>query len=725
MDKNGNSPTVDEETLADDSAMRILERLGEDDVSEDMVRSYAHHQDHAIRRAAAMCAAGMRPLYMSTKKSEKARYPGLVVELLKSKDPRVRWAGIYAVNALPDELLTHETFGLLAAMVNDPEESWWVVDQAMQALSKGKPEMIGPHVDRLLYWLEHEEWWLSSSALTALLPVTTDERYYAKIFPVLGRVIAANQRFNRMSPLYGFAGKLKEASPAVQKAANEMLERAYAAFPAGNPKYKEVPNVNGEQWHLKHIAAYLSGIPGGLDRLYEVSQKRFPEQNLAHREMFLRSGDLESNPKVKKVLTPLIMDELTAEYVGLSRAHLLKEAAAGVQSAFPQGRLDALTALYRKAGVRDYDWHIFADLRHAEWSYHTFDPIPSERVPWDQLITRYRDVTLPKGMENWFALDFDAEKAGWKRGQSAFGQWDGKIPEYAGPCRNPACSGQTEVKTLWDKEVLLMRGTFAIPRMKEGYRYRLRVNDGDHVGSGGGYAIYINGKRLIEQTRCAGRGQGARPKGAFITKEFLKDSQGGEVTIAAKSFLRFNHKYKVRPTTRIPQGRISFHFEEMKLPPLGPAEMVKSATVVPMLSTKWQEKQNEDDKELQSDDDRFLYDGKFVANPQVLGNWKIIDQVKTVDEFKTDKRMNPGRATIRAITFKDKGETDELLWIWSGDTLMDLARNQALKMTVKRVGDDDYLFVEAGGFSTRQREGWKTPYYVMKRVAGDSPNRRP
>ncbi|MGB2820063.1 MAG: hypothetical protein WBF17_03720, partial [Phycisphaerae bacterium] len=56
-----------------------------------------------------------------------------------------------------------------------------------------------------------------------------------------------------------------------------------------------------------------------------------------------------------------------------------------------------------------------------------------------------------------------------------------------------------------------------------------------------------------------------------------------------------------------------------------------------------------------------------------------------------------------------------MLWIWSGDTLMDLERNQALKMTVKTVGGSDYLFIEAGGFSARNPKGWQPPLYVMKR----------
>jgi len=109
----------------------------------------------------------------------------------------------------------------------------------------------------------------------------------------------------------------------------------------------------------------------------------------------------------------------------------------------------------------------------------------------------------------------------------------------------------------------------------------------------------------------------------------------------------------------------------------------------------------------------------FVArsgNPKVLGTWTVIDQVETIDEFNPDKKMNPGRAPFKEMTFKDKGRTDEALWIWSGNTLMDLDRYQALKMTVKAIDGSDYLFIEAGGFSTRNPVGWQSPLYVMKRA---------
>jgi len=67
------------------------------------------------------------------------------------------------------------------------------------------------------------------------------------------------------------------------------------------------------------------------------------------------------------------------------------------------------------------------------------------------------------------------------------------------------------------------------------------------------------------------------------------------------------------------------------------------------------------------------------------------------------------------ISFKDNGQTDKTLWIWSGDTLMDLVRYQALRMTVKGTAASDYLFIEAGGFSEKNPVGCQSPGYVMKR----------
>ena len=156
------------------------------------------------------------------------------------------------------------------------------------------------------------------------------------------------------------------------------------------------------------------------------------------------------------------------------------------------------------------------------------------------LETGYRMVTPPKGMEQWFAPQFDPSKAGGKTGQSPFGQYDGKIPKgvqskCSEACVGPICYGSAPVHTLWEKEVLLLHGQFEVPPLKPDYRYRVRVNHRAHVGNGGGYAIYINGKLLVEQPRGLGRGMGEQVNGGFITSDFLDQFKGGKVTIAVKS----------------------------------------------------------------------------------------------------------------------------------------------------------------------------------------------
>ena len=173
-----------------------------------------------------------------------------------------------------------------------------------------------------------------------------------------------------------------------------------------------------------------------------------------------------------------------------------------------RGELDTLIDYYDMAGIPDYGWKPFAPkMRNATWSYFSFDPPEKQEL---EKSDRFRMVTFPNGMQNWFSTDFDPAKAGWKMGRAPFGQMGGKLDRLRPRCNGALCGCSELPATLWEKEVLLMRGTFKIPTIKDGYRYRLRVNDGNHVGSGGGHIIYINGKRLIAVTHCNGRGSGGR-----------------------------------------------------------------------------------------------------------------------------------------------------------------------------------------------------------------------
>ena len=242
------------------------------------------------------------------------------------------------------------------------------------------------------------------------------------------------------------------------------------------------------------------------------------------------------------------------------------------------------------------------------------------------------------------------------------------------------------------------------------------MNDGNHVGSGGGHLIYVNGKPLIETKTCNGRGSGGLPKGAYITGDFLDDFRKGEVTLAAVTFLRFNDKYKVKPSSKDPQGKFSLHLEEQKLPPMGDELVYKSATLVPMLSMEWQAGQDPEDREKSATARKYRWDGQVVANPDVLGNWKVLTVVAAIEDFdSTRKTGNARNPLFTEITFQENGRTKHPTLIWSGDTLMDLSQYQALKIVARTLDGARYLFVEAGGFGTRNKPGWKPKLLVLAR----------
>ena len=625
-------------------------------------------------------------------------------------------------------MITPEVFDLAARAVKDPEESWWVKDAALQVIGRGSADQILPLVDLLLTYLQHEEDWLKNAALTALTPVAADKRCYRRVLPAIGDLIRSNQRVSVTRGLAGgIRGRIKAAGPAVQKLAAETLKETFTGYAGTTTAPGGLDTTSTFEFHLEAIAESLADVPGGLDILYEIARKRKPREILPYKEFFLKADSSRFGPRLKKAINPIIMEELIPEYVGRNRVKLRQLAAGEIQSGYPGGSRDAvdgLTALYDRAGQKEYGWKMFMDLRNEGWSYHSFDPIPSEQVPFDQLITRYRKVTLPRGMDKWYETAFEAsddnDHGSFKRGKSPFGHYRGKLP--TGPvhkcgagCTGPGCYGGARINSFWEKEVLLLRQHFKLPSVKPGHRYRLRVNDGNHVGSGGGHVIYVNGRRLVEAKTCNGRGAGGRPKGAYFTGEFMDDLRGGNLCIAVMTFLRFNDKYKVKPKSPVPQGKFSLHIEEQKLPPMGDDLVLMSAALVPMLSSQWQASQDPDDREKSASAVKFRWDGQFIPNPELSGSWKVIAQVADMSDFDPARKTRVNRPLFSSLTLKEGGKTNDPALAWSGNTLMDLTRYQALKMTPVNLGGNDYLFVEAGGFGTRKKPGWKPKLLVLAR----------
>ena len=228
-------------------------------------------------------------------------------------------------------------------------------------------------------------------------------------------------------------------------------------------------------------------------------------------------------------LAPIIMDGIAPSYVADPRNNQALVAEARGEkpqraNQFLRGASYGLENCYRAAGNHDHDWHVFGnDLRDVEWDYFSFDP--SEAMPKDKG-NRYRKVTYPDGMANWFAPDFAAAGAGWKKGLPPFGQLDGQL-EPLGQCeRTGGCGCGEKPNTLWEHQVILTRGTFDIPPLKEGHRYRFVLGGSNHVNTGEGFAIFVNGKLLAESTSGVPNRQGGQPRGGHSTRTSATSSKG-------------------------------------------------------------------------------------------------------------------------------------------------------------------------------------------------------
>jgi hypothetical protein len=269
----------------------------------------------------------------------------------------------------------------------------------------------------------------------------------------------------------------------------------------------------------------------------------------------------------QKALEPVILDGMLSGFIANPRnnpalvAGLKGEKPKNV-SQFLRDSVDTVNNHYVAAGIQDYEWHAFgSDLNNVEWECFSFDP--PEALDKTKDAGRYRKVTYPDGMENWFASDFDAAKAGWKKGLPPFGNKDGKL-EPLGTCTQGHCLCGVAPRTLWEKEVLLIRGTFDIPAFKAGHRYRVVVGGSNHVMAGEGYAIYVNGKLLAESKTGVPNRAGGQPRGGHVYADLRGEFAGGKVTLAATSFQQFNR----RGAAGKPMGHLTVWIEEQKLPPV-------------------------------------------------------------------------------------------------------------------------------------------------------------
>ncbi len=280
-----------------------------------------------------------------------------------------------------------------------------------------------------------------------------------------------------------------------------------------------------------------------------------------------------------QALKPIIMEEMVPAFLESAFDPKSRGALKGIVTGKKpaktpldiRSQLDTLMDYYDMAGVSGYQWKPFGPkMRNATWSYYSFDPREKQALDKSD---RYREITFPKGMDNWFAPEFDSVKAGWGSGKAPFGRMGDKLDRRRPRCNGPLCGCSEIPATLWEKEVLLMRRTFDIPSVKKGHAYRLILGGAGCDRSGEGFAIYVNGKPLTKAAGGFFRHSGIR--GAYVFDDILPEFKGGKVTIAVINFLRYTHfrnkttyfgphrDYYTKPVP--PNGHVSLWMEEAKL----------------------------------------------------------------------------------------------------------------------------------------------------------------
>jgi hypothetical protein len=115
------------------------------------------------------------------------------------------------------------------------------------------------------------------------------------------------------------------------------------------------------------------------------------------------------------------------------------------------------------------------------------------------------------------------------------------------------------------------------------------------------------------------------------------------------------------------------------------------------------------------DSDMYSYSGKFEPNPALIGTWAwavwpapnnpseidaCIERFLKPNNGKGPDRVDNPKDVIQLI---DGGQTAKSKffggYFWTGDMLIGVNDDQALKMEVRTVNGRDFLLIERGGFN--------------------------
>ncbi len=454
-----------------------------DSVSLDQLQRLVRHHSYKVR---AQAAKALRI------KGELATLEAL----LSDPDPRLRRAGLDGINdwkyffAQGKETLAAEKFtpGMIAtitAMLHDPQESTYVVEGALFAISLMPAEVIDGQVDAILPWTKHSDWWLRHAAFDALQGLERDPARYAKVVPTLTHLMVTEvHTMPRGSMNSALAKSLKKFGS--DSAIGKELAKGFSTA-VTDTEVLDGPSAREGKFNLNHAiwqAAKMAPetAPQLASLLAERGLQDLDDDEL--KDMVSGGRGFDGLIKVCDQLKGPARESLETVLYEQYRPEIARRLKADKGENFPA--IDALLGIIQ---FRDADagWKVIGTPMEQDriWQYTSFEPTAEEDILPKRDGRRYRKVTLPDGMDGWYQPDFDA--SGWSSGPAPIGKGEHQ--------RAPK---NLEHKSPWgDGEFLLARTTFELDATDyDLYRLRILCTQG--------FDFYLNGKKIESYSWWAG-----------------------------------------------------------------------------------------------------------------------------------------------------------------------------------------------------------------------------
>jgi len=509
--------------------------------TQDQLRQVAGHPEQSFREAV---AAAIRA----------GEHYDLIEELLASAHPFERhtaclsisqfeqWQlrnskGWLSARSIDPGKFTPTMFDRLIAMVKNPDEAIWLVDQSLIALAAAKPEQTLSQLDALLPWLEQEEWWFLESASLALSPALQNAEGARKVLSAIAKAHSQCVHMRgRITVEFLLTLNAKSMPTEVRAMASNLFKKAYADTPTqtwekGSMDLSAIPSVS----LAGTIGVILELDPSLAPAMAELSAARLtdllPRERATHIEKLIAAATKLDEPARKQVGEFLTRHFRSSVYQ--ENAEVLSPSYKGEVKTY----IIPLNTILQIDTLRDPSagWKLLDAKSEATWQVATFDP--AEKLD-PEVMERFRPVALPKPFENWFAPDFIAAPEQWTA-VSATHSTAAPVEYRNQPFwkSNPKQNG----------EVILMRKTVQIDDLDQAL-FRLVAFTRQ------AYRIYINGQ-LVYETNTRSKNWFPRIEYGDARSKLRKALKPGSNVIAATSFRQY---------FKGPDGDIEVYLEGLK-----------------------------------------------------------------------------------------------------------------------------------------------------------------